>query len=159
MHFQHGILTSTTIEHTYIIVKTFIVLLMCHFLGASHKSLNMSWYLSISWNLSISSNKRTTCWDMPQHAVGNYNRLNRMRNKHLMERSLSSPFLKRTCSTVTTNSSLDNSSPDLRLLVIAAYLMPNGFLPLEFSTPRIRWTISLVIFNSLPRLGRIVMSL
>jgi hypothetical protein len=142
-------LTTMTIEHPYIVVETFVVLLVCHFFAASHRSLNMSWHQSVSWKRCIFSVKSTSWFVMPQLAVGNNKRLNRIRKKHLMVRSSSSPFLKRSCSNVTLNSSLANPSLDLKLLAATASSIHNGFQPPWFGTPSIRCTMSFVIFNSL----------
>jgi hypothetical protein len=112
-----SILTRTTIEHPYIVVETFVVLRLCHFFVASQRSLNISWHQSVSWKRCISSVRSTSLFVMPQLAVGNNRRFNKIRKKHLMVRSSSSPFLKRSCSNVTLNSSL--AKPAL----ISSYLL------------------------------------
>jgi hypothetical protein len=116
-------------EHPYIVVETFVVLRLCHFFAASQRLLKISWHQSVSWKRCISSVKSTSWFVMPQLAVGNNRRLNKMRKKHLMVRSSPSPFLKRSYRNVILNSSLAKPSSALKLLAATASSIPNGFPP------------------------------
>ena len=138
------------------VVETLVMLLVCHFLAAWHKSLNMSWHQSISWKQFISSVKRTSWLVIPQLAVGNNNLLNSIRKKDLVLRSSSNPFLKRSCRAATLNSSLDKPSSALKLFAAIASSMPNGFSPSAFGNPNIRCTVSFVILA--PSLSRLELS-
>lgn len=137
---------------------TFVVLLLCHLWAASHKSLNMRWHQSIWGKRSNCSVKSTSLLDIDQLAVGNSSLLKRIKKKHRIERSSSPPNLNRSCSFATPNSSLLMPSDDLRLTAAFTSSMFRGFPPPVLGKPRMRWTVSLVIFSSLPGPMRRVMS-
>jgi hypothetical protein len=135
------------------VVETLVMLLVCHFLAAWHKSLNMSCHQSISWKRSISSVKRTSWLVIPQLAVGNNNLLNSIRKKDLMLRSSSNPFLNRSCRAATPNSSLDKPSSALKLFAATTSSMPNGFPPPAFGNPQYKVHRVLCNFQLLPWAG------
>lgn len=143
------------------VADMFVVHLLWHFLAASHRSLYTIWHQSISAIRSICWVINTSLFVMLYDAVRNKSRLNKMRKKHLVHRSSSFPLTNISSSFVMSNWSFLILRSFLKFSVASTSpnQSMNGLPPPALGSPRMRRTISFVIFNSLLEPGRIVISL
>jgi hypothetical protein len=102
---------------------------------------------------------RTSLLEIDHEEVENNSRLNKIRKKHLMVRSSSRSVTIISYRVAISNSSFHILSCFLSLPTAStsSYQSINDFPPPALGKPRIRRTVSFVIFSSFPRLGRIVM--